>query len=816
MALGVFLATGIYADTLTPEQAIARVSSDHSVGRKMKGRLASNPRLMLTTRTQAGDPALYVFSGAAENSGYMILSADDVAYPVLGYTESGSFNPDNMAPALKWWLDEYGRQIEFARSNGSEGAVRPAAPEGRRNIAPLLQTRWDQGEPYNEMCPIVNGQRSYTGCVATAMSQIMYYFKYPECGTGSISYNDQGSGKRLTWDFSKHPFDWDNMLLTYANNDWTEAQGTAVANLMKSAGASVKMEYSADSSGALSVLAPQALAKFFNYDPNLKFMLRSYVSSTEWDRMMYENLEKVGPVLCGGGSFIGGGHSFVCDGYNASTGMFHFNWGWSEMSDGYYALNALNPAALGAGGGGGGGYNFDQDAVFGIQKPTGQPAEKRLIQMSQFGTLKGALNEGTDVLRFTLANNSDAAWINYTANYMKVIMGVKVQKEGSTECEYHPLNNNQQNLPAGYGLYPSTYICQIDLSTLKLDEDANYTFTIVTKISNIEDQKDEWVPVITSYGDKNYITVKKAGGKYQITSQEGLFYTVDDIVFENGLYYGCLAKMKYKLTNKNDVEITRGIAPVLYQGDTPYFLGESKLLTIAPGETVEGEVITDLYAMTNDPFGISSDTQMTVSLYEEVSGRILADECLFPEVMHPNPGLPSVTVSDYAIEGQDAETLVIPDPNDMHITATVTLKQGRVAYPLCFAILTEFNATGNAQIIDYVGDPAFLSEAGESITVDKHYNFSAAVPGKKYNIMLCYLVANQLNPVVNPSTASGLRQILRPFVVPDPSGVTEVDAEEQGEAVYYNLQGIPVDFETAPAGIYLRSVNGKTTKVIKR
>lgn len=817
LALGLLLAAGASAATLTPDQAIARASSDRSLSKKMRSRLAANPRLMLTTKTQAGDPALYVFSSAAASDGFMILSADDVAYPLLGYADKGSFNPDNMAPAMRWWLDEYARQIAWAKANGREGTERPQAPEGRRDIAPLVKTRWDQGEPYNQLCPIVNGGRSYTGCVATAMAQIMYYFKYPACGTGSISYNDEGSGKRLTWDFSKHPFDWDNMLLNYSNNNWTEAQAAAVANLMKSAGASVKMAYSADSSGALSVLTPQAFTKYFGYDPNLKFMLRSYVSSTEWDRMMYDNLDKVGPVLCGGGSFIGGGHSFVADGYQASTGLFHFNWGWSEMSDGYFALNALNPSALGAGGGGGGGYNFDQDAVFGIQKPTGQPAEKRLVQMTQFGTLEGKIKEGTKLLQFTLADHSDAAWINYTGNTIKVTMGVSVQTEGATDTIVRIINDKPQTMPAGYGLYPANYISQVDLSTLNMEEGANYKFTIVSLMSNIEGQQTTWVPVIPCYGENNYITVKKNGNDYDITSQEGLFYTVDDIEFETGLYYGCLAKMKYKLTNKNDIEITRGIAPVLYQGTTPYFLGESKLITIAPGQTVEGEVITDLYAMTNDPFGITSDTEMYVSLYEEVSGRVLTDECLFPEVMHPNPGLPGVSVSDYGIEGQNAETLEIPDASDMHITATLTLKQGRVAYPLCAAILGEFDASGNAQIIDYVGQPAFLSNPGDTFTLDTHFNFSSGVAGRKYNMMLCYVVANQLNPILNPGSSSALRQILRTFVVPDgQQGIDGIEMGSNANAKYFNLQGVPVDFETAPGGIYVRVQGGKSSKVIKR
>lgn len=160
----------------------------------------------------------------------------------------------------------------------------------------MIKTSWDQGEPYNGLCPVLNGMRTYTGCVATAISQIMYYFKYPEVGVGKISYNDdQGCGKRLTWDLADHPFYWDDMLPAYRTGAYDEDQAYAVAELMKSVGAAVRMSYGADASGALSILTGDALVKYFNYDPNIDYVVRSYVSASRWDEMVYNNLANVGP-----------------------------------------------------------------------------------------------------------------------------------------------------------------------------------------------------------------------------------------------------------------------------------------------------------------------------------------------------------------------------------------------------------------------------------------------------------------------------------------------------------------------------------------
>ncbi|MCM1451195.1 MAG: C10 family peptidase, partial [Clostridium sp.] len=345
----------LMAKTLSPEEALARANQDTN-GKRMA---ASAPlKLAHTSKTPSGEAAVYVFN-RGENLGYMLLGADDMALPVLGYSDEGSFAVENISPDFEWWLSEYGRRIEYANQSGAlSGASAEDQGEGPKflfatavkgeAIAPQIKTLWDQIEPYNNKAPLYGANRTYTGCVATAMAQVMNYWQYPEKGQGSISYTSESIAKKLTLDFSRKKFDWANMLERYIPGEYTSAQADAVAYLMQACGYSVRSDYSTDATGALAMNIRKGLVKYFNYDGNSKYELRAYYTTPEWEQMIYDNLKNVGPILYGGGSYLGGGHSFICDGYDGN-GMFHFNWGWSGISNGYFALDALTPDALGTG-----------------------------------------------------------------------------------------------------------------------------------------------------------------------------------------------------------------------------------------------------------------------------------------------------------------------------------------------------------------------------------------------------------------------------------------------------------------------------------
>ncbi len=817
------------AKTLLPEEALQRVQGSQIKAQALNN-LQNAPELVLTSFTESGVPAVYVFG--KQDNGYMILSADDIAYPVLAYADNGTFDKENMPEAMKWWLDEYTRQIEYAAANSAAlgSDIRPAR-EQRQAIEPLLKTHWDQGEPYNRLCPVVNGSRGYTGCVATSMAQIMYYFKYPAVGTGKISYNDdEGCGKRLTWDFTKNPFEWDKMLLNYSNQQYTDEQANAVSVMMKSAGAAVKMSYGADSSGALSLMTQHGLVKYLGYDPNLEYVLRSTVSSTKWDELMYENLVNVGPVLYGGGSMVGGGHSFVLDGYDGN-GYYHFNWGWSSMSDGYFSLDALNPSALGAGGGTGGGYNFTQDAVLGIQPPTGKPAEERPETIFQLGSLNGTM-EG-DVLKLDLADEGEPMWVNYNPETVKVRFGMIIEQQNTTNGADTTvaINKTIYSLKPGYGANVKILKPQVDFAALQLPDGV---FKI-TMASLMDTEGALWQPMKFNYGCSNYVVVTKENGKYTVESTKAPFYTIDQVMIDD-LYYGCLVNMDVTITNPYDFEISRGIAPLLYTTDGQIaYMGEGLFITLQPHETVTRNIITEMYLFNSSLGQVRQDTDFYLTFFDETSYRIMTDEFFSKVTMHPNPGAPQVTVTPaLTIEGAKRVHKVengtflnyyeVSNPYEMRVTAGLTLNQGFIAYPIYVCLLTDVDANGNLGIIDYKGDAVFMSEAGQHTDFDVTFNFSSAVPGEYYHLSLAYGVNQSLAALSNP---------LR-FRIADQLGVEDVtDADSdisfdgttvsaQGEEItVYNLQGVKVaegldsvSMQGFTAGVYIAKTPTKSLKIV--
>ncbi|MEG1916967.1 MAG: C10 family peptidase, partial [Muribaculaceae bacterium] len=315
----------------------------------------------------------YVFNRGA-NNGYIIVSGDDQTEEILGYSDSGSFDYSNLPENMKWWLSTYEDQIKalldgrisIAKKNTKNATASPT----NSSVAPLLKTiAWNQDAPYNNLCPVMkNGERTVTGCVATAMAQIMYYHNWPEKGIGSVSYTTETNKFNLSVDFSKTTYQWSKMTPTY-NSSSTDEANSAVATLMYHCGTASLMDYG-DSSGASQTNATNAFIDNFNYDKGIRYLYRDYYPREKWEEMLKTELDNNRPIMYGGYN-SGSGHQFVCDGYDANN-MFHINWGWGGVSNGYFKIAALDPSSQGIGGSSSG-YNSDQNMVFKIQKPTSEP-----------------------------------------------------------------------------------------------------------------------------------------------------------------------------------------------------------------------------------------------------------------------------------------------------------------------------------------------------------------------------------------------------------------------------------------------------------
>ncbi|MBQ0056800.1 MAG: C10 family peptidase [Bacteroidales bacterium] len=350
---------------LRSEADAIRVASEfmakESNGQRM---LSAGSRLQLSyivNNPQTDEAAAYLFQNG-ENEGYVIVSADDKARPVLGYATTGRVDTDEIPENMQVWLDYYAQQIaQVSQQDLRPTLVNAAASGSSRNAAqaasiqPLLgNIVWNQGGPFWNQCPYdSDGQRSYTGCVATATAQVMRFWKTPAVGTGSHSYSwkrSNGSTRTLSADFSQSVYDWDNMLPDYNYYvSYNSTQANAVAKLMSDVGIASDMQYSSNGSGTQTELACRALYQYFGYDKSIRIVRPDFVGDEEFASQMLAELQNGRPVLMSGATTQQEGHAFVCDGYDGE-GFFHINWGWGGSSNGYFALSALDPDKQGMGG----------------------------------------------------------------------------------------------------------------------------------------------------------------------------------------------------------------------------------------------------------------------------------------------------------------------------------------------------------------------------------------------------------------------------------------------------------------------------------
>ena len=348
------------AGSITREQAKAKAQSFLQAQRQLQGtrRLAPARTPVELTSTPTGEAALYVFN-IGEEDGFVIVSGDDRTRSILGYADSGTFDADRVPAALSEMLAIYARQIEMLAQSGSptQDSLRQTASraQARRrtsgqmaDVAPLLTTTWDQGDPYNAYCPTLADQTALTGCVATAMAQIAYYHKYPTEQVPSLAAYTSATNKINVSAWGATTFDWDNMLPNYGGS-YTDAQKTAVATLMRYCGQAAQMDYGF-TSGAYNGDAYVAFTQKLGYNANAQFRSAASYSTNGWEDLIYKEVNEGRPVYYSAlngddGGPQCGGHAFVIDGYRADGNYFHVNWGWGGALNGYFNLFALDPGA---------------------------------------------------------------------------------------------------------------------------------------------------------------------------------------------------------------------------------------------------------------------------------------------------------------------------------------------------------------------------------------------------------------------------------------------------------------------------------------
>ena len=362
------LAGAVHAENV-PEKKALQVATQFFLRQLPEGRGGVAPRKGASLKLVcAAEPYYYVFGGGQDGGeGFVVVSGDDRARPVLACSADGCFDTDRYPPNVAVWMEHYREELEYLVRENPAIPPHPEWDEAEprsSNETLLYAASWDQQRPYNILCPVLSdGEQALTGCVATSMAIVMKYHAdrgFPAQGTGHHSYDDKGQVYGVDFGF----YDWANMP-DRSEDFTTDIQREAVAGLMYHCAVSLESDFGTDATGAYNWNTSVALTSFFGFDPRLSYIEKDTYSDSEWKTLIRAEIDAERLIIYDGhGGVVGaGGHSFLLTGYNDDDRYF-FNWGWSGRHNGWYALSALTPNFD---------YNFsvNQGMIVGIQKALG-------------------------------------------------------------------------------------------------------------------------------------------------------------------------------------------------------------------------------------------------------------------------------------------------------------------------------------------------------------------------------------------------------------------------------------------------------------
>ena len=530
-----------WAESINERQA-SRIAAEFMASHSM-------PSARLTKATQAprfGAPAgsknaaYYVFN--SDRGGYVIVAGDDCAPAVLGYSDKGSFDPNNVPEAMQELLEGYAVQIESV----AQGRAK-VAPQLKwaSAIRPLIKATWSQNNPYNILLPYLpSGKHAYTGCVATAMAQMMYYWQWPARPTQTIpaytsTYTNTNTNQTLTYDMPALPvidFNWNAMHDTYLTRDTTSEAALAAATLTLYCAQAMQMTFLSSSSSANTTRISCQAATYFDYDAGARMVDRSSYTAQEWADLLYSELSEGRPVIFSGRKKTGG-HAFICDGCDGN-GMYHFNWGWNGDSNGYFLLNVLNPDEQGTGSASGAyGYIMEQGAIIGFQPNKGGSNFFELTATCvTLNSYVGTRSYTSDPFQVYVSGE----FHNYTADTIAVSFGWGLFDDDVLIDKLYTVGN--PTLRPGY-LHTHTN------RQLMFGEDiTSGTYRIMPMYS--EYGQNNWRPCTGS--DKNYIEVTIDGNNCTFTGY-GIIgdcdYTINDIAMTGYMHNGRPINFDVNMTN---------------------------------------------------------------------------------------------------------------------------------------------------------------------------------------------------------------------------------------------------------------------------
>lgn len=789
-------ATVSIAAPLTPSQALNRATASSPTAKTIAASRFTATDLIYTGTFSAKDssPAYYIFSRPDE--GFLITGGDDVAAPVLGYSATGSFSVVDMPENLRWWLDEYSSAIAAAsKASGSTKSLPLNAPRPTRApILPIVKTQWNQGAPYNLLCPESEGRNTYTGCVATAMAQVMKAHNWPVTGTGSHSYN--WGVNTLSMNFAETTFDWDNMLDIYTSSA-SYVQNQAVATLMRACGISVNMNYGLSGSGAYSQDVAPALRNYFKYSVKTTYIPRNYFTLYAWEDYIYGSLKAGAPVYYSGQN-TQVGHAFVCDGYDAD-GYFHFNWGWGGVSDGYFLLMGLDPRSQGIGGSTAG-YNLNQGCILNAV-PTGENDKAMVIMAS--------VNVG-----YTLGDagklDVSGTFSNFGAGRRSIQLGVAmVNAQGDTTILAAP----KRNITGGGSIRNfSVTLPENNLS------DGTYTiFPVVNVLA--ESETPLWQAINYNCDDPNVGYLTAQNGNYTIQIPDQQLVSATNVETPTPFYKSQPFLVSFSLTNPNLTESYNIIYVGLVNGNSLYDYSAPLAVVLQPGETKTvnyqgtfsrgdlGSYQLAIMAAKGDKLYLINENPTTVTLQSA-------------------PTTSTFDVTDFSIQNPNSVNC-----SDMNFNVGIKCTAGYIYWPLYVYIYS----TDGRKLYGYQATDSYLISSGQLKTQVVNLSIPSLIPESEYAALLFnpqnsstlqhFTFKVKTNAVSTVETACGMN--LYPTLVETTTTLTSetpvtaveiysLDGHRQAVTTDGTPEALTLNTADLPAGIYiLRAATSKGSSTFK-
>ena len=701
----------------------ARAIAEQFMAKKKLGTISTAPPKKLRGATTS-TPAIYVFNTEKTGCGWVIVSGDDRTQQVLGYNDCGSYDESNVPHNMQWWLNQYMEEItSLDESENNDLPVLGSFESNNYNdppkvdaLSPLIQTKWNQGYPYNFQCPMIGSISCVTGCVATAMAQVMYYHQWPQTTSKTIPSYYWQNGRTTLEPLDTTSFDWSAMKKTYNSDDTspTDSANAAVARLMRYCGQAVRINYGKISTGGSGGNHYcEVWPEYFRYSTKARKLFRSDYSFSQWTSFILSELQVNRPVIYTGLEY-NTGHSFICDGYDGN-GYFHFNWGWSGNKDGYFLLTSLKPNATSTGGTmSTNGYVMRQEILIGLEPDTISTAEKNSV------TACSRVYVGSET--YTRNSSSDPFVIEVTASF----------ENKSPLLKSYDL---------GWGVYNADGHTLLQLSSPTVNGQPIFAFgaTTITKTLNFGKDYPNGLyylrPVSRQSGSASWLPCHHSGVAYVCAHINGNNLTL--LPRNAGKTNGVTASIESCGTVRKvnrPLEVNVGVVNTTFTDNIPFYLFENSTLVGANslnlGKDCDGTLVinytpstpgTKTLKITADKDGANVYCTGSVTINPMSAGNIsMSYSLLGSDASNNDTVLVGSSSLPFTVSIQNHSTDVYND----FIVARL-YKRSNEDNVLVSTIANPFNITGGSSA---VGNFAFNNlEPGDYVAKFYYYNYDTLI-----------------------------------------------------------------------------------------